>query len=65
MRLSMLAVLGVIVLAIVLSLAGLSAATHCTPPLVTQPFLGDEIIPGLVPELPVAAEPAPDATVMY
>ena len=62
MRLSMLAV---IVLAITLSLAGLSAATHCTPPVAPQPFLGDEIIPGLVPESPLAAEPAPDATVMY
>jgi len=56
--------LAVIVLAITLSLAGLSAATHCTAPVVTQPFPGDEITPGLVPE-PPPAEPAPDATVMY
>jgi hypothetical protein len=61
MRLSILAV---IVLAIVLSLAGLSAATHCTPPALTQPFPGDEITPDLAPESPVA-EPASDATVMY
>ena len=51
-----------VVLVIVLSLAGLSAATHCPAPIAT-PFLGDEPPQGLMAEPPVA-DGALDA-VMY
>lgn len=53
-----------VVLAIVLSLAGLSAATHCTAP-IAAPFPGDEPPQGLMAEPPVAPDGALDTTVMY